>query len=849
MFLARSVPAVFLAWFLLSGVGATTWAQVPAPGDVEGTAVPGPRYAAGWWHRFLFGTSYRSLWTTPVTAEVLDLQSFGGGLTPTGTGGGKQTVALRFTGGDGRPYTFRALDKDPSETLPQNLRDTYVDALFQDQISAALPTAHVVVPVLLDAVGVLHSKPRLVILPDDPALGEFREQFRGKLGMIEEWPNEGPGDSPGFAGATSVVSSVELFELRRSDPMQRVEVREYLAARLIDILIGDWDRHRGQWRWANVGTGSPAKWRPIPEDRDQAFSRYDGLMLGVAREAAPQLTKFGGGFSGMAGATFNGRDLDRRLLVGLERDRWQAVAREVQAELTDAVLEEAVAQLPAEHRMLEGDRLLRDLRERRNDLPAAADAFYRHLAREVDLHLSDAAEEVRVDREDNAELTVAVYANGETLLNRRFHEKETRDLRIHLYGGDDVVIVEGKGDPNITLRLLDGDGAKEIEDRSRAGNTRLYDTRGGDAMVSGDIRTITKPYVLPEGSDPYLTPRDWGSRTFVRGAGGFSPDFGLLVGVGMVNTRYGFRKRPFDRRIDLEFAASTIQATGRVSFEVENMEENSDNRSSLLVYVSGIESVNFHGFGNDTEAPEDTEFYRMEQTTFRVQPSYRWALSQSLSLDLGAAFRYYTTELDSTRLIGQAQPYGSADGFTMVGVGGGVEIDTRDQAGAPTRGILLNAVGSYYPEAFSLERGDFAEVHGEASTYLTPLSPVTFAFLAGGKMTFGSPPFQEAAYLGGIKSLRGFSQNRFAGESSLYGTAELRLTLGRFLLLLPNTFGVLGLVDAGRVWVEDDVSDTWHTSFGAGLWLAPLTERNATIVGVAWSEEETRLYFSFGYAF
>jgi hypothetical protein len=35
------------------------------------------------------------------------------------------------------------------------------------------------------------------------------------------------------------------------------------------MLIGDWDRHYDQWRWAEYKKGQVI-YRPIPRDRDQA---------------------------------------------------------------------------------------------------------------------------------------------------------------------------------------------------------------------------------------------------------------------------------------------------------------------------------------------------------------------------------------------------------------------------------------------------------------------------------------------------------------------------------------------------------------------------------------------------
>src|SRR6266571_8366678 len=99
--------------------------------------IPGPEYDAGWLHKLFYGSNWRDLWTTPVNAEVLDLQHFAGGLVPTRKGGGKQTKALRFKGNDGQTYKFRSIDKDAKQTLPQDLQESIAADYLQDQISSA----------------------------------------------------------------------------------------------------------------------------------------------------------------------------------------------------------------------------------------------------------------------------------------------------------------------------------------------------------------------------------------------------------------------------------------------------------------------------------------------------------------------------------------------------------------------------------------------------------------------------------------------------------------------------------------------------------------------------------------
>ena len=222
--------------------------ELPAGRTVVTAA--GEQYRAGAFHRWILGRHYRDLWTTPVEVEVLDLSTFAGGITPLERGGGRQTKALRFLGADGREYSFRSVDKDPSAVLDSILRETVVDDLVQDGISAAHPFGALVAAPLLDAAGILHVDPVLRVMPDDPALGEFRTEFAGMLGLIEERPNENEDESRGFQGSVRVIGAERLTERIDGGPADRVDARAYLTARVLDIFLGDWDRHRGQWRWA-----------------------------------------------------------------------------------------------------------------------------------------------------------------------------------------------------------------------------------------------------------------------------------------------------------------------------------------------------------------------------------------------------------------------------------------------------------------------------------------------------------------------------------------------------------------------------------------------------------------------
>jgi hypothetical protein len=850
-------PATALVPALASvTLAAQLFAQAPradstSPGSTVRMAA-GPQYRAGWLHRFFFGTRYRKLWATPIEVEVLDLEHFAGRLHATRRGGGQQTKSLRLQGEDGKEYSFRSVDKDPSGALPPELRNTAAADIAQDQTSAAHPAGTLVVAPILRAAGVLNAPPRLVVLPrGDPRLGTFDAEFGGMLGTIEERPDEGK-DAEGFAGAAEIVSSDKLLEELRESPNDRVDAPAYLAARLVDIYLGDWDRHRDQWRWARFGDENPRRWVPIPRDRDQALVRYDGFLLTLARASAPQLVKFGPKYAGILGQTWNGRDLDRWLLTGLEPPVWDSVARALQAKLTDVVIDSAVASMPAAYQPIDSARLGQALRARRDHLPQEAMRFYRHLAGEVDLEGTDKDEVVTVTREDGRFTTVALARRDkdgsvdEPYLRRRFDHRDTKEVRIHLAEGDDRVLVAGPGGGGVRLRVLADGGADTVANSSGGGRVKLYAPDGNDGAVPGGGVAVDRSGYEPS---PRAV-RNWGDRWLSQTWFASGPDLGIFLGTGVAFTRYGFRHDPFAQRYRLRAGWATGASTGRADFTAVWFRENSRAHANFLARASGIEVLRFHGFGNEIPAEGKNAFYRVNETELSLAPSYTLPVAPQTDLTLGPILKYSDTDLDRDRFIALARPYGSGQ-FGRLGLQGNLEYDGRNRPTAATRGALVGVGGSFYPGIIDVDEA-FGEIHAVATTYLTaesaPLQP-TLSLRVGGKRVWGRFPYQEAAYIGDISTVRLGRENRYAGNASLFASTELRLFLTRFFFLAPGDFGIFGLGDVGRVYLDGEASDVWHAAAGGGIWASLLDRANTMSLALARSEERTGFYLTVGFGF
>ena len=813
---------------------------------------PGAHYRAGGLQRLFLGPEYRSLWATPVTVPVLDLRTFAGGLRPVSRGGGQQTKSLLLQSSDGREFFFRSVDKDPASALPLELRATIAASVVRDQTSSAFPTAPLVVAPLLTAAGILHGEARLFVLPHDSLLGEFQPEFAGLMGFLEDRVGGSREAAAHWGGSRELIGTDSLFARTGRTPDDRVDARAFLTARLFDVLIGDWDRHADQWVWARFSDALPRHWVPIPRDRDQAFVKYDGLLLSLARTSSPQLVNFGPKYPYIAGATWNGRDLDRRFLVELEWPVWESAARSLQTALTDAVIDDAVRKLPPEHYALRGAALAGALRTRRDHLLDAAREYYRLLAGQVDVHATDEADEARLTRQVGGavELTLSAVGAGRPYFRRRFDPKATGEVRVFLDGGDDRAVVLGDGGGPL-VRVLGGTGQDRLVDSTRGGRERFYDDPEAPERTEGAARKIDRrPYTAPQKNPKALPPRDWGKRWVPTTWASYGPDVGLFIGGGRTLTVYGFRKNPFASQHRFRAGFATGPKSYRLDYRGDFRRENSASHAELFVRASGVDVISFHGFGNEIAAPGSNEFYRVTQDAFGLEPSLVISLGGQATLRVGPILRYVSTDDRPGRFLATLGNLYGTGNFGEVGGALALRFDSRDRPNGATKGVVLELGTKGYPAVWDVDSA-FGEVHGEAATYLSaplPLQP-TLALRAGGRKLWGAYPFFEAAFIGGASTVRLGRVNRYAGDASAYGTAELRLSLTRIKLVLPANLGVFGLADAGRVFLAGESSDRWHTAFGGGVWLSYLNRASTLSAAVAAGEERTGLYLQAGFGF
>lgn len=837
----------------------TSAAVAPVSFPAFASATGSDKFHAGSMKKMLIGKNYRNEWAEKITAPVLDIGKEQGGLKPVKRGGGHQTKSLRLEDPTGREWVLRGIEKTVTDAaLQPDLRGTFVKDLVQDGVSASYPYAALSIPPLAEAAGVVHARPKLVYVPDDPRFGKYRTDFANSLCLLEER------EAGGFK---KTINTTELAEKLKDDNDNRVDQQTFLKARLLDMFIMDFDRHEDQWRWGVDDSGKGNRYVALPRDRDQAFFINQGLLPWIASWPwiAPQVQGFRSKARNIKIYNFNARNIDRAYLNALSETDWKKNADSLLAAMTDAVLENALAQQPAEIKKYAYQTIIDKLKERRKYFSAEMLEYYRFLSKTVSIPGSDKKELFDVNREANGFVTVAVYKltkDGEPstkLYERVFNPAITKELRLYGLGSDDQFKIHGPG-RSIKIRIIGGKGEDDFENSSAGGKTIAYDLDNGKNKFTGRFtRKLSHNPDVNRYEGPDFHYNLW--IPFLSFS--FNRDDGLYLGASLKHIAHGFRKTPY--AYSHQLALNHSLATNAFNFRYNSEFIRCVGAMDILL-TADIKApnnvTNFFGYGNETPSYIDTKpgkinYYRTRYTQGDLSVLLRKA-GKTLSFTYGPVFQFYS--LDSSDNANRIIVHPAESGLTTalvaqkkswLGAQLNIGIDTRNSKTIPSRGLLwqtsLKLLGGV-----KNTNGNLTQLNSDLSVFMSfSKNPrLIVATRMGAGINFGNNyEFFQAQYLGGTLNMRGFRKYRFAGKSMAYNNTELRLKIADFrTYLFPGSLGLLFFHDIGRVWIPQDTSDKWHTGYGGGIWISPL-RRVVFTLSMATSKEETLPVVSLGFQF
>lgn len=420
--------------------------------------------------RFLTGSNYRKIWSTPVEMPVFDLSKQG--FTITELGGGQQTKSLRLLDKNKTEWVLRTVDKDAEGAVPEKFRFPLVVNFVQDMISASHPYGALVVSDLARANNIIAPQPKLYFVPDDKSFGKYREIFANTICFLEQ--REPTPDKSETESTAKIMEEI----IEENDHLVLQEA--VLNARLLDMLIGDWDRHADQWRWGMVNSGTEKYFYAIPRDRDQAFFWANGVVPRFIRLfGMKHMNGFKRKSKGLKNFNYKSWRFDKTFLNELDAKIWDSTIRKFQHKLSDEVIENAVKKLPKEVYAINGPALQARLISRRNSLLENAMKYYRFIANAVDISGTEEQELFEV-RQNDDKINVAVYRmkgkeRGKKIYDRVFDSEDTRFINLEGLGGNDVFVVEENVSSKIKLKIVGGEG-KDDYDLNGKMKTLVYDS-------------------------------------------------------------------------------------------------------------------------------------------------------------------------------------------------------------------------------------------------------------------------------------------------------------------------------------------------------------------------------------
>ena len=832
---------------------------------------------------FLWGERYRKYFGTKVLAPTVSLDTLYGGLEPIRKGGGHQSKSLRLKDKKGREYVMRALRKNAVQYLQAVVfKEQYVDgqldktlteSLLMDVFTGSHPYAPFTIDKLAEAIDIYHTKPVLYFVPKQQRLGEFNEDFGDELYMIEERTDEGHGDKKNFGFSNELISTDDLRNNLAKDKKYAVDEETYIRARLFDMLIGDWDRHQDQWRWAAFKEGKKVIYKPVPRDRDQAFSIFgDGFLLNFLTNSIPALKgmrSYDEELKNPKWFSYSAYPLDMALINQSTKKVWDAQVARIQSQITDEIIDEAFQQFPKEVQDETISEIKRKLQGRRKNLQKIADDYYNYLNEFQVIIGTNKDDWFEIERFLNGDTNITVYnikdgEKGAIIHQRRYNIDITKEIWLYALDDADRFTSSGfTGNRSIKIKIIGG-LSNDMYDLNATKNIKVYDYKSTKNTFSSDEirRKLTDEYDI----NTYDFTKLKNSANLVSPSIGFNPDDGIKIGAKNTYIENGLVRNPFSKRHVI--SGYYYFATQGYELNYEGEFANVFGNWNLGVsgkFTSPNFARNFFGFGNNSSNPEakkeegDNDFNRVRIEQFHLGTFLKWRGFLGAEIKIGAQFQRFEVERTPGRFL-ETQFAASNRIFSdqeFVNLEASYFYSHADDKAFTTLGMEFETKNGFTTNLKD-QRNFFYNSTSLAITHkIIPSGKLVLASKVKGHFIFGENfEFYQAANIGANEGLRAFRNERFNGKNSFYHSTDIRWNVRKYRTnLLPLNIGFYGGFDYGMVWgtpnlltVIPNSNSKLHTSTGGGIFFNA-ADLFVGSVGLFSGADGSRFNFSIGFDF
>lgn len=829
-------------------------------------------------YNILWGKRYRKYFGQKVNAPTVNLDTLFGGLKPVRRGGGHQSKSLRLEDKDGKEYVMRALRKNAVQYLQAvafkeqyiegQFNKTYTESLLLDVFTGSHPYAPFTIAKLADAIDIYHTNPVLFYVPKQKSLGEYNADYGDELYMIEERTADGHGDKKNFGYSDEIISTDDLRKKLKKDEKYILDEESYIRARLFDMLIGDWDRHQDQWRWAEFEKNGKVIYRPVPRDRDQAFSIFgDGLLLNFFTKLVPALRgmrSYEEDIESTKWFNLSGYPLDMTLISNSDKKVWDAQVKIIQTQINDEVIESAFSKFPKEIKGNTIDDIKRKLKGRRKNLQKISDKYFYYLNKFQAIKGTNKDDWFDIERFTNGDTKITVYRikdgkKADTIHQRMYKYNVTKEIWMYGLDDDDVFSLNGKnGNKSIKLKIIGGLN-NDVYEINNQKNVKIYDykskkntfkTPNIHKKITDDYKTNTYNYKKLKSKQNTISP-----------AIGYNPDDGVKIGLKNTLQVNAFERNPFTRQH--EISAYYYFATKGFELNYAGEYANIFDRLNLGFegnFNSPNYATNFFGYGNNSENLEaddlvSKDYNRVRIAQLKLGSFLKWRGDLGSQIKIGIKYQNYNVEKTAGRFL-ETQYTPENRLFKkqqFLNTEASYYYKHSDNPAFPTLGLEFDTKLGY-TDNINEKRSFAYNITSLAITHkLIPNGKLVLASKVNGHFTFGDDfEFYQAGTIGGNQGLRAYRNQRFTGKNAFYHTTDIRWNLRSVKTnLLPTNIGIFGGYDYGKVWGTPNlpnVTTSLNTSVGGGLFFnaANIISGN---VGAFSGDDGLRVTFKLGFDF
>ena len=819
-------------------------------------------------YRWLWGENNRNIYSRNIEAPNLFLDTYPGNLRPLKEGGGQQSRSLRFINDNENEFTLRALRKSAISFLQANavkghyveeyLQNTLAERYVQDFFTTAHPYAPFAVGDLAEALDLYHVEPKIYYVPKQKELGIHNDEYGDELYMLEEHVGSENKDFEIFGSADDILSTTDFLEEIKESENSYVDESSYIKARLLDMLIGDWDRHEDQWRWAEFEKENGDKiYQPIPRDRDMAFPSYDGPLISLLKSGFPMLRKmqsYEGEVGDLKWFNLSGYPLDQALIKESTWEDWEEQVQFIQKNLTDDVIEKAFQNLPEAAQDESISRIKQALKQRRDNLLEIAREYQEYLLKNEVITGTQEDDEFLITRKAGGVTTIEIKREGNIYFTRDYESDLTKEIWLYGLDGEDKFKITGEGSDLIPLKILGGE-ENDIYDFKNIRKAKIYDFKSKDNTIVNE--KSSKWLVDSYDINNYDPEKRKFAENKILPAIGFDTDAGFTIGIKDVYTTYGLANNPFTTQHELRanyyFATNGFEVayTGEFAHIFYNW-----NLGVFARYTGPNFTLNYFGIGNGTTYAKDLverSYNRVRMEQLQFSPSLIWRNERGSHFILSAIVEGLEVLYDEDKFIGQALAVDNPVFDRQYYAGAEATYNYRNKTNPPypIRGMEFEFTAGYKSNIDEYNnRFGFIGPSLSIDYPLHHSGAAVFATKIGGEVILGDNyEFYHAATIGGNENLRGYRNERFTGKSAFYHSTDLRLAFSRFKTnFIPVMMGVTAGFDYGRVWTQGEDLDRWHYNYGGSFWINGFNVITAN-AGFYHGGDGNRINFILGFKF